>query len=187
MAKERYNTMFGPDGLLKDSYWDDKSESATRVRRGALNKPDFDYTEIGLLFPANNASEKVYLASQMKHQKKFGTPLKFHCHYIQNSADQPTFKISYRFYNNGAAPGSWTVLSTADGNKGIFTYASGDLLQIATFPEIPAPADENVSANLDVKFYRDDNDMSGDCLVKYIDFHYEINSFGSEAEYDKTE
>lgn len=177
--------MFGPTGLLPNTYWDDKSVSATRARRGALNKPDFDYTNLGLLFPQDDDAEIVYVVDQMKHQKKLGTALKYHCHYIQNSSDKPTFKIAYRYYNNGSAPGDWTILSTADSSKGIFEYSSGDMLQIATFPEIPAPTGETVSANLDIKFYRDDNDMTGDCLVKFIDYHYQINSFGSEEEYVK--
>ena len=180
--------MFDGDGLLRDTYWDDESFPLTRDKQGQSSKPDYDFTNLGLLFPNGDAEEIIYINSQMQHKKKFGTALSLHVHYIQSEETQPTFKVDYKFYNNGeTVPADWTTLSTADGSKGIFTYTAGDLLQIAEFPDIPAPANENVSANLDMKFYRDDSDVTGDILTKYLDYHYQINSFGSEGEYDKTE
>lgn len=170
----------------ESTQWTDFTLSATRVRQGALNKPDFDYTNLGLLFPQNDTDEKTYAIMQMSHQKKLNTAIKFHIHYIQTGTTKPTYKVDYRFYNNGdTVPGSWTTLSTADGNKGVFNYSSGSILQIATFPEIPAPVNEGVSANLEIIVYRDDNDVTGDVLTKYFDFHYQIDSFGSNEEYIK--
>lgn len=172
--------------LLPDTYWDDFSVPLTRDKQGQSSKPDYDFTNLGLLFPQNDDAEIVYLTFQMSHSKKLGSDIKFHVHYIQDGTTQPTFKIDYKFYNNGSTvPASWTTVSTADGSKGVFTYTSGDMLQIATFPAISAPTDENVSANLDLKFYRDDNDVTGDVLAKYIDFHYERDSFGSDEEFTK--
>jgi hypothetical protein len=174
--------------VLQGTYttWDDFSVPLTRDKQGQNEKPDYDFTNLGLLFPQNTASEIVYLVLQMPHRKRLGSSIQLHVHYIQSNATQPTFKADYKFYNNGAAvPGSFTTVSTADGNKGIFTYSSGSIMQIASFPPIVAPDSETVSANLDVKFYRDDNDLTGDCLAKYLDFHYEIDSFGSAGEFTK--
>lgn len=179
------------DGTLKfvgnATTWTDFIISATRVRQGALSKPDFDYTNLGLLFPQNDATEIIYFIAQMKHEKKLDSQIYWHVHYIQSEANKPTFKLDYKYYKNGqAVPGSWTTISTADGNKGIFTYpGSGSILQIATFPAITPPANETVSANIDIKFYRDDNDVTGDVLVKYTDFHYEINTSGSRQQFSK--
>ena len=177
------------DGLvLPGTYtvWDDFSVPLTRDKQGQSDKPDYDFTNLGLLFPQNDDTEIVYLVLQMSHAKKLDSDIYLHLHYIQTSATQPTFKVDYKFYNNGATvPESWTTVSTADGSKGLFTYTSGSLLQIASFPAISPPENESVSANLDVKFYRDDNDLSGDCLTKYLDFHYEIDSFGSASELAK--
>lgn len=173
-------------GFFSPPNWDDKNVSATRVRQGATGKPDFDETNIGLLFPQNDATEIAYMTFQMSHSKILDTDIHFHIHYIQTEATQPTFKIDYKFYLNGAAvPGSWTTLSTADSSKGVFTYTSGSIMQIATFTAISPPANETVSANLDVKVYRNDNDLTGDSLVKYIDFHFQKNSNGSREEYAK--
>jgi len=166
--------------------YDDFLMPATTTRRGALSKPDFDYTELGLLFPQNDDSEKTYSVVQMSHAKKMDTALRPHIHYIQDEAEIPVFKLDYRFYNNGATvPGSWTTISTADGSGAAFAYTSGSIMQILTFPTIAAPTGETVSANIDVIFYRDDNVVSGDVLLKYLDFHYEINDAGSRQEYVK--
>lgn len=171
---------------LPDTVWDDLSLELNASRQGALSKPDYDYTNLGLLFPQNDTAEIAYATRQMPHAKKLDSDIYVHVHYIQDEATQPIFKIDYKFYNNNSAPpGSWTTLSTADGSQGIFTYTSGSLLQIATFPAITPPSPESVSANLDVKLYRDDNVVTGDVLTKYVDIHIEIDTFGSAGQYNK--
>ena len=121
------------------------------------------------------------------HKKKLGSAIYPHVHYIQGAAQQPTFKMYYRYYNNsGTVPSVWNTGSTADGNKGLFTYITGSVLQIATFLAIDPPAGESVSANLDVKLFRADNDVTGDVLAKYVDFHIELDSTGSYQQFSKT-
>lgn len=117
-------------GELCRSRWDDISVSATQTKVGANLKPDFDYTNIGLLFPQNDVAEKIYITMQMSHKKEIGTSIKFHIHYIQTGANQPTFNATYRFYNNGGTvPVFGSVISTGGigGSKGIFSYVSGSL------------------------------------------------------------
>ena len=183
-------TVTGDNAVLQSGdaiTWDDFSVPLTRDKQGQSAKPDYDFTNLGLLFPQNDDTEIVYLVMQMQHRKLLGSDIKLHVHYIQSEATQPTFKVDYKFYNNGAAvPGSWTTLSTADGNKGSLPYTAGDMMQKAIFPAISAPANETVSANIDIKFYRDDNDLTGDSLAKYFDFHYQIDRMGgSREEYSK--
>ena len=168
--------------------WDDFSVPLNPSLLGSRAKPDYDETELGLQFPQDDTSEFVNFTAQMSHSKLLDTDIHLHCHYIQSSVTQPTFTVEYRYYNNGdQVPATWATLNTSDvgGGKGVFTYTSGSILQIARFPAIPAPTDETVSANLDVKFYRNDNDVTGDVLTKYIDFHYQINSLGSNEEFTK--
>ena len=166
--------------------WDDLRFPATRVRRGALNKPDFDYTNIGLLFPQDDATEETYVIAQMPHKWLLESALHSHIHYIQDEAEQPTFKMDYRIIQNGGAPpGTFTTISTADGNKGVYSYTSGSLSQIATFPAIDMTGVDGVSAILDIIVYRDDDDVTGDVLVKEFDIHYQIDSLGSRTEFAK--
>ena len=187
-------TEFEADGTLEANgdatTYDDWAVSASLAIQGQSSEPDYDFTNLGLLFPNNDTGEIAYIVSQMQHRKQMDSPIYYHVHYIQSAAAQPTFKLDYKFYNNGAAvPGSWTTISTGSGtgaSKGIFTYpGSGSIMQIATFPAITPPTSETVSANIDVKFYRDDNDIEADVLVKYIDFHYVIDTQGSREEFSK--
>ena len=175
--------------LIGDSsQWDDLSIELNRGKQGQIDKPDYDFTNLGLLFPQNSTSEIVYAIVQMKHQKKMDTMIYPHIHYIQSSANKPIFDLQYKFYNNGElVPASFTTVKTNDvgGNQGVFTYTSGNLLQIASFPPIAAPTNETVSANFEFKLFRNDNVVSGDVLAKYFDLHYEIDTFGSNEQYEK--
>jgi hypothetical protein len=170
------------------SQWTDFSVPLNRSKQGQNEKPDYDFTELGLLFPQNNTNETIDFIMQMQHQKALQTNIYMHVHYRQTGVAKPVFTLLYRFYNNGQEiPSVWTTLNTSDegGSSGAFPYTSGIILQIAKFPAIPAPLAEGVSANLDVKFYRNDNLVTGDVLTKYVDFHFAIDSLGSNEEYVK--
>jgi len=169
---------------VRPGKWDDKSFPATSTRRGALAKPDFDYTNVGLLFPQNDPSEKIYINDQMLHAKELGSAIKLHVHFVQTSSDIPIFKVDYRYHNNGVAIPSFTTIST-ELETPIFTYTSGSIIQILPFPDISAPASEGVSANLDMIFYRDDDVVSGDVLMKFLDYHFIRDDFGSREVYAK--
>jgi hypothetical protein len=176
-------------GYLANIRFADFSTPATQAKLGVLNKPDFDYVNLGLLFPQDNTAEQVSIIQQMLHEKKLGSQLYLHVHYVQSVAQQPTFTAEYRYYNsNGASiPASFTTINTSDlgGNKGIFTYTSGSIMQYAQFPPIDAPVDENLSAHFEFRLYRNDNDVSGDVLVKFIDIHFEKDTDGSRGEFVK--
>lgn len=169
----------GGDGIV----WDDLKFPASRIRQGATQKPDFDITELGLLFPQNDSTEIAYVIAQFPHHMKLGTNIRPHIHFIQTSATTPTFKIDYRWYKNGDTIPSFTTL-TCDSYA--FTYpGSGSILQICSFPEIDGSAIDSVSSIMDVKIYRDDNNVTGDVLVKEFDIHYQIDSLGSKQEFIK--
>ena len=160
--------------------WDDLKAPATTIRQGATQKPDFDTTELGLLFPQNDPAEIAYIILQLPHARKNGSDISPHIHFIQSQATVPTFKMDYRWYKNGEAPsGSWTTLTS---NSGVFTYTSGDMLQIVSFPDIDGSAIDTVSSIIDIRIYRDDNDVTGDVLFKEFDIHYQIDQIGSRQE-----
>lgn len=171
------------DLLLSDTVWEDMRYSSTLVRRGATNKPDFDYTNCGLLFPQNDAAEKIYISDQTPHKMVNDSTSVFkpHFHYIQTGATLPVFKLDYRIYQNGTAPPSFTTISCA--TEGVFTYTSGSMLQILPFAEIDMPDDFGVSTWFDFIFYRDDNVVSGDVLFKGLDCHYPAARLGSREVY----
>ena len=176
-------------GYYGNVRWTDYSIPATQSKLGSLDKPDFDYVNLGLLFPQNNTAEQVSVIMQMLHEKKLGNPIYLHIHYVQSVAVQPTFTVEYKFYNsNGTViPATFTTINTSDlgGSKGIYTYTSGSILQYAQFPPIPAPANEGLSANFEFRLYRNDDDVTGDVLLKFIDIHYEKNTAGSRERFIK--
>ena len=164
----------------------DINTPATRIRQGATAKPDFDTDDIGLLFPQNDPNEVAYILIQMKHEKKLDSVIYPHVHYIQAEVAQPTFVYYYRYYNpDSEIPAGWQTGTTADGNKGIFDYVTGSISQIATFPSVTPPANESVSALMDIKLFRNDNDVTGDVLLKDFDIHIEMDGFGSDEQYSK--
>ena len=166
--------------------WDDLKFPATTLRQGATTKPAFDATNLGLLFPQNDATEIVYIIAQIPHEWKLESNISPHIHFVQDfdhTVTTPVFKMDYRWYKNGADPtGAFTTITAS---TFIFTYTSGSILQIVSFPDISATGIDTVSSILDIKLYRDDNVVTGDILVKEFDIHYQIDSFGSNLEYSK--
>lgn len=166
-----------------NAMWSDLRVSLTQTKVGAINTPDFDYTNVGYLFPQNNAAEIVYIIVQMPHDYKLGTNIKPHVHWQQSAATAVTWKMDYKWFKNGAAvPASFTTLTT---NTGVFTYTSGNLLQVSSFGEIDGSAMDAISSMLLIKLYRDDNVTTGDVLAFEFDIHYQRDSLGSRFEFVK--
>jgi len=160
--------------------WDDLRFSFTSTRRGALAKPDFDYTNLGLLFPQNDSTEIVYMIGQMPHGYKPGTDIHPHSHWQQSQAGVATWKLDYKWYNNGdLVPAAFTTITTS---SEAFTYTSGTLAQISSFPAIDGTGMKESSVLL-MKFYRDDNVVSGDVLATEFDIHFQSNKSGTNPEY----
>jgi hypothetical protein len=165
--------------------WEDLRFPFTRGRRGALSKPDFDYTNLGLLFPESDATEIVYFIAQIPHAYLLESDLSCHVHFVQTSASTPTFKMDYRWYKNGGDPTVGFTTITASTFK--VTYpGSGSILQIAEFPMIDGDGIDSVSSILDIKLYRDDGDIAADVLGKEFDIHYQTDTRGSLQEYSKS-
>ena len=147
-------------------------------------KPDFDTTNLGLLFPQNDAAEIAYIIMQIPHKWKLTTDLYPHVHWVQSQADVAVWKIDYRWYKNGADPtGGFTTLT---GAAHAYTYTAGSILQLTSFTAISGAGIDTVSSMLDIKLYRDDNTVAGDVLLKEFDIHFQIDSPGSDAEGSKS-
>ena len=163
--------------------WDDLPFPFTRDKQGQAAKPDFDFTDLGLLFPQNDPAEIVYLIGQFRHSRENGSDIHAHLHYWQDEADEPVFKMDYRWVKNGSDP--TVAYTTLIASKFVFTYVSGTILQKALFPVIDGSAIDTVSSMMDIKFYRDDNVVAGDVLVKEFDIHFKRNTLGSRQEFVK--
>jgi len=176
----RYNPFVEGEG----PWWDDLRAPASRIRQGATQKPDYDFTENGLLFPQNDATEIAYIILQMPHAWREGTEIFPHVHYVQDSATTPSFFMDYRVYDVGqSVPAGWTTYEF-DIHEAI-GYSSGSIHQIAWSRTPIKMGGLKLSCMMDVQLYRDDNDYVGDALVKEFDLHYQVDQFGSEEQYKK--
>lgn len=81
------HAQFANDGTMtlsgEATTWDDLMLSLTTGQRGATALPDFDYTNVGYLFPKNEATEIIYLITQMPHRWKEGSTIYPHLHWVQ--------------------------------------------------------------------------------------------------------
>ncbi len=156
--------------------WEDLRFPAQALKLGATSKPDYDFTNNGLLFPQNDTSEIAYIIAQIPHAFMYGSSLKPHVHFIQTSSSLPTFKLAYRWYDLGqTVPAFTTITSTT----AAFTYVSGSIHQLLMFPDITDATINGISSILDLQLWRDDNVVTGDVLVKEFDIHYRLDTLGS--------
>ncbi len=175
--------------------WDDLRFPLTGQRLTVTaGRLDYDFEECTVEFgaTARYPNEPICMVAQMPHKKYFGSVLHPHLHWVQASSDMPNWLMAYRFYNNGEAVPAFT-LAAWDHNA--FTYTSGSIMQLTNFPTIASPADENVSAILDIIMYRDSanvstlfdgaDPLSASAAAKEFDLHYQIDSTGSGREYNK--
>jgi len=165
--------------------WDDLRVPFTQAKQGSNLKPDFDPVNIGLLFPEDIESEIIYMVVQMPHKYKIGSNIHPHIHWQQTNANKPTWKMEYKWFNNGdAVPTNFTPIDT--GGAGVFSYSSGNMAQISSFPAIVGTG-MGLSSVLLIKLYRANvtGDVAGDVLAFQFDIHYEIDTEGSRNEFDK--
>lgn len=164
--------------------WDDLVFGLVQSVRDETLKPDYDFTNIGLLFPRNNVNEIAYLTFQMPHAWKQGTTIFPHIHVIQSANQQAVFNIDYKWYNLGdTVPALWTTYTM---NQYAFVYASGSSSQIIKNPVGISGVGKTISSILKIKLYRNDNVYVGDMLADQFDIHIEKDGFGSQSELSKT-
>ncbi|MDA3779719.1 MAG: hypothetical protein PF487_05770 [Bacteroidales bacterium] len=158
---------------------DDWKFPATQIKQDQTLKPDFDYTNIGLLFPQDDVSEQIYISDQRPHSMEDDSLLEPHCHLILTKAGNPKFTAMIRLTNINGLEGSFVqydmeVLSS--------TWVSGRL-HVLLKSNTPFPSlGKTSSAVLDVKLFRQTGDgYSGDVLLKSFDIHYTKNKFGEDV------
>jgi hypothetical protein len=162
--------------------WDDLRFPLTKDKQGANEKPDFDFTNIGLLFPENNQNEEINIIAQFPHQRKLNSVVRPHIHFVQTGETLPIFIMEYKWYSNGdIIPASFTRISTS-ASSGLFSYSSGSILQIISFPEIDGTG-KDMSSMMDIRMFRQTGDgVTGDVLVKEFDIHYQSDSYGGSRQ-----
>lgn len=179
----------GLDNQPKQNYvWDDWSFSisGTNVNKNT-SKPDFDQDEISYTFDDTD-EETIYGSGISSHKFKLGVAgLEWHphVHWIQKAAGTVIWQLTYRLTAaDSQESGTWTTITTT---ASVFTYSSGSLHQITTFPAIDASGFTSTAFILDFKLSRINagNTYTGDAFFKSFDIHVPIDQDGSREEFIK--
>lgn len=180
-------TVFENDGTMRFSgsatVWDDLVMPLTQTKQGSNLKPDFDYTNIGYLFPQNDVAEILYLQMQIPHSYKLGSDIYPHVHFRQATSASAVFKIDYKWFSIGdPVPAAYTTYIM---NRPVASYTSGSLHQIVSGSAPISGSGKGISSVFLAKLYRDDNAVTGDVLTYQFDVHVEKDAEGSSQEYIK--
>jgi len=165
----------------------------TQANQGSNLKPVFDETNVGLLFPQNDETHKIYMVVQIPHSYKEGSSIYPHIHWQQTGSLFPVWKMDYKWFNIGdLVPATFTTLETKTGIK---TWESGNLHQVSSFGIINGAANSSgggISANskgissiLLIMIYRLDNVVYGNVSGFQFDVHFEKDIDGSRQEFIK--
>lgn len=163
--------------------WDDLLMPLVQGKQGQVDKPVWDATNLGYLFPQADPTQILYLNCQIPHRWKVGSTIYPHVHFDQAANQLPVFKIDYRWYSIGEArPAGWTTYTM---DQIVKPYTSGAIHNIANGAAGIEGTGQSISSMLQIKLYRDDNAYTGNVLATSFDIHIEIDSFGSNEEYIK--
>ena len=162
-----------------DSAWEDLKFPFTQARRGANLKPDFDTANVGLLFPQNNTDERIYMIVQLPHAWLAGSNLEAHVHWIMDTLAFPVWEMHYKWTNmDGEEAAGFDTLT---GDTALFGYTSGNKHQLTKLGSIDATG-KTLSSILVIKFFRNDNIVTGDIRALEFDLHYKVGRLGSTNE-----
>lgn len=192
-----------PDsGFLAAPRWDDLSAAIIAARLDtASGRLDYDYFNGGVNFNSNARypDEPVVIPVQMRHRCLIGAGQVFrpHIHWLQQQAAIPNFLLGYKKINNGVLTTfetdftNYTFLTLS---THAFSYSSGVLPQISSFPEIDM-SDLAISAQVNVVLFRDSANTStlfagvdpvgSGVVVTYQDSHVKFDGEGSRQEFVK--
>jgi hypothetical protein len=165
------NSVVGNSVIYYYNAEDDLRFPVTALPFPASGRPDFDTTNIGLLFPQNNTTEAVYIVAQMPHDRVTDSDILPHVHCRLSGAGQPVMKIDYKWFNASATaiPTSFTTYTM---NVNTATWSSGTISNMIYGSAPISGVGKGRSSILIMKLYRDDNVYSGDLLVDEFDIHY---------------
>lgn len=174
--------------------WDDDKFPATGNRLdSSATRYRFNHTELTIEFDANARydTEVLGFINQMRHAWFEGSHIHPHIHWYQDQVAIPNWLLQYRIYNNGETPPSWNNLVLEDH---VFTYTSGRILQISTFPIIDMTG-IRISGFAEFKLSRDTANGSGEfsgvdpvvaiAHYKEFDTHVLFDDSGSKEVFTK--
>ena len=173
-----------------DTYWEDLRFPAAGIRVGPSFPPSFTSYGIGnLIAPEfiDSADRYVHIDAQLPHSYKLGTDIEMHIHFTSGS-NTNTGNIEWVFEcENLADMGeTWTgtaiynAVTALDGTAQKHYYLDTGELDSSGVTGVSAMAGCRINRNTSVS-----GDATGSVWLREIDFHYQLNTPGSETEMAK--
>jgi hypothetical protein len=173
--------------ILSNTSWDDLRFPAQGINpAGSAAPPSVNTTDGTLEFSAS-AENVIAGIAQMPHSWKIGTDIEAHIHW--SPATSATGNVYWRLQHDIAAIGG-----TFDGFTTVNSLDAADAVankhQIHELGIISASGIDTVSSIIKWKLSRIGEDATdtygGIAKLLEVDFHYQIDGFGSEEEYVKS-
>ena len=179
--------------LIRNTVFEDKSHQVLGKRlSNNLGRVDYDYNELAVKFQnggdIDNLNDVIGVNIEYPHKAKENGKIYPHIHLWQEQEKvDRVFTLQYRIQNNGATKATdWARMTASLLNDARLPYTGGTMNQIISFKDKAGRnyidmTGASLSATLQFKLARTDNN-SGDVLVTFFDFHYEVETLGSRQE-----
>jgi hypothetical protein len=165
-------------------YWDDLFFPLESGKQGQIDKPAYNYAEIGVDFPQADNTQIMYCVVQFPHSWAIGTSIYPHVHWKQVQSGSVVWKMDYKWFDiGGVVPSTFNtyVMSTP-----AFAWTSGSIHQLSSgSAPISGSSISGISSMMLFKVYRDDNTYTGVATAYHIDIHILKDSLGSHSSYVK--
>jgi hypothetical protein len=171
---------------INPTAWDDIRVPLTRARiLGQASDADFDvYKGSVRAFTFDDTTdEEIFFSVQLPHNFTYGTNIHPHVHWAPTNTNTGDVRwcLEYTLAEEGGTFGGTTTDCFLSAGTG-----TADEHILAEFSDIDGSAIDTLSAMLLCRLYRDanhvDDDYNADAVGLEIDFHYEIDDFGSRLE-----
>lgn len=170
--------------------WDDLRVPIERTKKIATKEPVDVVYKGGIVSSfQHTADQGITFNAQMSHKWKEGSDIFFHLHYVlpvtvnSGSAQNVKWNFSYSWTNiNEPYPEPTIAEEILDVRDGII-----DVNKIFSFSALDA-TDKKISSQLICSLTRDTtvvDNYAGNVYLTEVDFHYQVDGMGSEAEYIK--
>lgn len=172
---------------LSDPAWDDLRVSVNSVKLAGVRDPEWVSYRDGLVLSFGDEAvneEIVFFTVQLPHAWKEGTDIEAHVHWVpeDNATGNVRWLLTYSWANIGGAFGASAPLPVNGAAPGVANVHA--LAELGTI----AGAGKTLSSMLVCSLKREsgnagDTFTGKNAYLLEIDFHYQVDKFGSDNEY----
>jgi len=185
-------TRTGEDDIkLVTPVWDDMRFPVSSLKIPSSNNPTWTaYKSAQVLAFSDQAvegnEEKIYFSAQLPHNYKMGTDLEAHVHWVGEDATvgNVRWSLTYNIAEIGSAFGA-NINITADvanAALNVHNYSDIDSIDMSTYTDIGDVSIMIIGELRRNSSHANDTFTSLDAYLLELDFHYQIDKFGSSDE-----